>query len=111
MSDDNPPVDHAIGDDEPATTPIEDHVKSRSTWLRLVFMLVFCLLGSIATMVTSVIVALGFFWVLFTGEPNRQLQRTGKGIAAYLFQIVSYLTYNSDTRPFPFDDEWPSADD
>jgi hypothetical protein len=110
MSDDNPPVDHVPGDEEAVTTPIEEHVKSRSTWLRLVFMIVFYVLASVATLVLSAVVVLGFLWVLFTGEPNRQLQSVGRSMGQYVHQIIDYMTYNSDERPFPFEKEWPEAD-
>ncbi len=109
MSDDNPPVDHVLADDEGHKSAIEDHLKSKPTWLRLFFMLVFWALAGVTTFVASIVIVLGFFWVLFTGETNEQLQKAGKGIAAYFFQIISYLTYNSDEKPFPFG-EWPSAD-
>ncbi len=109
MSDDNPPVDHVTIDDEDDSTRIEEQYKSKSTWLRLVFMFVFYILGSLAALVASVVVVLGFLWVLFTGETNKQLQQVGKGIAAYVHEIICYLTYNTDTKPFPFDAEWPSA--
>lgn len=109
MSEDNPPVDHVMMDDADDSGRIEEHYKSKSTWLRLAFMLVFYVLGSLTAFVAMVVVVLGFFWVLFTGETNKQLQQVGKGIAAYVGEIICYLTYNSDTKPFPFDAEWPSA--
>jgi len=108
MSDDNPPVDHVMTDDDDDSSHIEEHLKSKPTWLRLVFMVVFYVLGSLAAFVASVVVVLGFLWVLFTGETNKQLQQVGKGIAAYVHQIICYLTYNSDSKPFPFDADWPS---
>lgn len=110
MSDDNPPVDHVIVDEEGGAAPIQEHLKSRPTWIRFVFMLVFYVLAGVTSLVTSFVVALGFLWVLFTGERNEQLQKAGAGIASYLYQIVQYLTYNSDERPFPFDAKWPSAE-
>lgn len=110
MSDENPPVDHEAINGENEKTPIEEHLKSRSTWLRLVFMLVFWILAGVTTFVASVVIVLGFFWVLFTGETNEQLRKTGQGIAAYISQIINYLTYNTDDKPFPFG-EWPSADE
>lgn len=111
MSDDNPPVDHVLGDEEAASSPIEENLKSKPTWIRLVFMIVFSVLASVTTFVATVVVVLGFLWVLFTGETNKQLQAAGKSIASYLYQIFCYLTYNSDERPFPFETEWPSADE
>lgn len=90
---------------------MERNLKSKSTWLRLVYMLVFGLLAWVATMVAAVVIVLGFFWVLFTGERNSGLASAGQSIATYLFQIVRYLTYNSEQRPFPFDAAWPSAEE
>lgn len=115
MSNDNPPADHIADDDdssgEAVTSPaIEDNLKSKSTWIRLVFMVVFCFLAWVAVLVASAVVLLGFLWVLFTGETNEQLRNAGQGIANYVHQIIRYLTYNSDKRPFPFDAPWPSPD-
>ena len=110
MSDDKPPADHVLPDDTEAGIPIEEHIKSRSTWLRLLFMLIFYAIGTVTTAVLSVVVVLGFFWVLFTGEKNAQLQQVGQVVAAYLYQIVRYLTFNTYDKPFPFGDDLPSAD-
>ena len=109
MSDDNPPADHVIPDNDNAT-PIEENVRSRSTWLRLLFMFAYYAIGTVTTAVLSVVVVLGFFWVLFTGEKNGQLQQAGQVIAAYLYEIVRYLTFNTEDKPFPFGNDWPSAD-
>lgn len=100
--------DEPLGEDE--RREIEKNLKSKSTWLRLVFMIVFYVLGTVASMVASVVVVLGFLWVLFTGETNSRLQRAGQGLAMYIYQIVRYLTYNSPERPFPFDLEWPDSE-
>ena len=114
MAEETVPTDHVVDGsaDESAAErgpAIEENIKSRSTWLRLVFMFVFYVLGSVAAFVASVVVVLGVLWILFTGETNDQLKRTGQGIATYIAQIIEYLTYNSDVRPFPFDAGWPSA--
>ena len=110
MSDDKPPADHVITDNREAGIPIEENIKSRSTWLRLLFMLIFCAVGTLTTAALSLVVVLGFFWVLFTGEKNPQLQQAGQVIAAYLYEIVRYLTFNTEDKPFPFGDDLPSAD-
>lgn len=111
MSNDNPPVDHVIADErEPREeSKLEKNLKTKSTWLRLVFMVIFYLIAGLAALVASAVVVLGFFWVLFTGEANAHLKRFGAGLAAYISEIVSYLTYNSETKPFPFEGDWPSA--
>jgi hypothetical protein len=113
MSYENPPADHAIPDEQPeprqAGVPIEENIKSRSTWMRLLFMAVFYVLATLASAVGSVVVVLGFFWVLFTGEKNRQLQQAGQVVAGYIYEIIRYLTFNTDEKPFPFGSDLPAA--
>jgi hypothetical protein len=111
MSNENPPADHVISDNNDSGIPIEEHIKSRSTWLRLLFMVVFYVLATVTSAVLSVVVVLGFFWVLFTGEKNSQLQQAGQVIAAYLYEIIRYLTFNTEDKPFPFGKDLPSADE
>lgn len=107
VSNDNPTIDQVAVEDSDSGK-IEKNLKSRATWLRLLFMCIFGLLGSLASLVVSVVVVLGFLMVLFTGEVNRELRELGQGIASYLYQIVRYLTFNTDDKPFPFGESWPS---
>jgi hypothetical protein len=108
VGDDNPTVDQVAVEDSD-NGKLEENLKSRTTWLRLLFMCIFSLLICLAGMVGSVVVVLGFLWVLFTGEINRQLQQTGQSIASYIYEIVRYLTFNSEEKPFPFGSAWPSG--
>lgn len=109
MTNDNPPADHAFVGDNKTGNPIEENIKSRATWLRGLFMLISCVLVTVASIAGSVIVVLGFFWVLFTGEVNRQIQWVGQGLASYVCDIIRYLTFNTDVKPFPLGGEWPSG--
>ena len=110
MSENNPPADHILDNDRESGKPIEDHIKSRSTWTRLLFMVIAYVLVSLAGLVGSVVVVLGFLMVLFTGEVNRELRDVGQSLARYIYENVRYLTFNTDERPFPFGGEWPSAE-
>ena len=109
MSNDNPPADHDFVDDNTTANPVQENLKSGTTWLRCLFMLVSCILASVALFVGTWIVVFGFFWVLFTGEVNRQLKEAGQSVAAYLYNIARYLTYNTDEKPFPLGGDWPSG--
>lgn len=108
---DEPPRDH-VPEEEAAPTreprEFEEHIKSGTTWLRLLFMIVFVFLYGLSRIVVLAVVVLQFFWVLFTGETNDKLKTFGQSLATYTYQLVRYLTYNSESRPFPFDDDWPS---
>ncbi|WP_019614041.1 DUF4389 domain-containing protein [Psychromonas ossibalaenae] len=84
----------------------EKSYKNKSVWLRGLFMLMFVFLMGVAKFVTLVVVVLQFLAVLLTGETNENLLQFGKSLSVYQYQIVLYLTYNSELRPFPAAD-WP----
>jgi len=110
MADEEQPKDHVPPGDSPPTadkSDIESNVKSRSTWLRLVFMLVIFVIYAVSRFVVLAVVVLQFLWVLFTAETNKQLGELGQSLATFTYQVIRYLSFNSDERPFPFDLEWP----
>jgi len=84
VSNDNPTIDQVAADGA-ESGKVEQNWKSQTTWLRLLFMCIYGLICSLAGMVGTVIVVLGFFWVLFTGEVNRELRQIGQAIAAYMY--------------------------
>ena len=103
-------LDEAIGKAEPTANSVVDNIKSKSIWLRLFFMLVIALLYSVSRLVVGAVVMLQFFFVLFTGKTNNQLLSFGQALSTYTYQVISYLTFNMEERPFPFDTEWPKAE-
>jgi hypothetical protein len=88
---------------------IEQNLKRRSTWIRLVFMIVFIAIYAITRIVFGAVVVFQFFWVLFTAETNRQLTELGQSLAMYTYQIMRYLSFNTEDKPFPFSEEWPTG--
>lgn len=104
-----PPEPGESSDTDSDTGPkVEENIKQRSTWIRLLFIIVFGFIYALSRIVVFAIVVLQFFWLLFTGETNPRLTATGQSFATYTYQLVRYLTFNTEERPFPFDD-WPSA--
>ena len=111
MSDTNPPADHAFVEEEQSGKAIEDNLKSKATWTRLLFMVISSILVGLASLVGSFIVVFGFLWVLFTGEVNRELRQVGQSLAAYIYENVRFLTFNTEDKPFPLGNKWPSGGD
>jgi Flp pilus assembly protein TadB len=109
MSDEVPPSGNDSEDRQQHRIPVKENLKTRSTWLRLFFMFVVVLLYSVSRVVVSLVVLLQFFWVLFTGETNKPLEKFGQSLATYTYQIIRYLTFNTEERPFPFDLDWPAG--
>ncbi len=89
---------------------MKEHLLSGSTWLRGLFMLLFAFAYYFAVMVTGVIVLFQFGFLLFTGKHNENLLEVGQSLSAYIYQILRYLTYNSDEKPFPFQ-AWPTGNE
>ncbi|MGB5352108.1 MAG: DUF4389 domain-containing protein [Woeseia sp.] len=105
----NDPTSSSEDDAARSGARLEENVKSRSTWLRLLFMIVCGFLYAVSRLVVFFVVVLQFFWLLFTGDPNARLTAAGQSLATYTYQLLRYLTFNSNTRPFPFDDDWPTS--
>ena len=109
MSDTNPPADQVFADEKGSAKPVEENIKSRTTWMRFLFMAMCCVLVSLASMVGSVVVVFSFLWVLFTGKVNRELREVGQALATYIYQNIRFLTFNTEDKPFPFGGQWPSV--
>ena len=109
MSDETPSSDSDSIAGQQQSKAVKENLKRGSTWLRLFFMFVVVILYTVSRVVVSVVVLLQFFWVLLTGETNKPLENFGQSLATYTYQIIRYLTYNTEERPFPFDLDWPAG--
>jgi len=85
---------------------LKENVARRSIWIRLVFMIVMSLAYGVAEAITVAVVVFQFLASLFTGQPNDRLIRFGRNMARYLQQIVVYMTFATEEKPFPFS-PWP----
>lgn len=88
------------------TEELKEHVKSRQTWLRLLYMVIFLFFAWVATFVFMVVILVLFLWQLFSGKPNEQLRVFGDNFSTWGYQVMRFLTFNSEDLPFPFD-AWP----
>ena len=90
-------------------TDSKTHLTNPAIWIRLAFMLVFALLLMAGSLIISIIVVMQFALVLVTGSDNENLRNLGQGLGKWIYQAVMFLTFNSEEKPFPFD-EWPTID-
>jgi len=90
---------------------MKEYLLAGSTWIRGIFMLVFVLFFYyIGIYVIAVFILAQFGFLLFTGRLNEHLLNLGQTLSIYLYQLMLYLTYNSDDKPFPFK-QWPSSNE
>lgn len=89
---------------------LKSNLTSSKHWLRLVFMLLFAAVLQLASLVMWVLVAVQFLFSLITGENNYHLRRFGHSLSTYIYDVLKFLCYSSEEKPFPFAD-WPASTD
>ncbi len=87
---------------------IKQNLQESSIWIRGLYMLLFALFYSVAEMVLFAVVVFQFLFKLFTGETNERLLDLGQSLATYIYQILQFLNFNTETHPYPFG-EWPQS--
>ncbi|HEX6930491.1 MAG TPA: DUF4389 domain-containing protein, partial [Gammaproteobacteria bacterium] len=85
---------------------LKENIKAQDTWLRLVFIIIYGAILWVTSIVLAFVVVFQFLSVLFTRETQKNLLEFGASLSEYLREIVAYLTFNSEYKPFPFGD-WP----
>ena len=86
-----------------------NNLKSESRWLRLLFMAFYLVAGYFAGLLVFIVALVQTVVGFVSGEPNARLLVFSKSLNLYLFQILEFLTYNAETKPFPFSD-WPESE-
>jgi Domain of unknown function (DUF4389) len=84
---------------------LEENLKKISTWKRIFFMLIFAAIGGLVRMLVWAVILLQIASVLFTGAANDNVLRFGRNLSLYTYHILTFLTFNTDTLPYPFS-EW-----
>jgi hypothetical protein len=87
---------------------LKERLMSKSIWLRFLFMLGFAIVGYFAQFVIWIIAAIQLLLSIFMGKPNQNLLNFGKGLSAFVYQIMQYLVYSVDDKPYPFT-PWPGS--
>ncbi|MBI1272664.1 MAG: DUF4389 domain-containing protein [Alphaproteobacteria bacterium] len=83
-------------------TELKKNVSDGGTWLRFVFMIVCGVAFYFAATLALAITLFQFVAKLFSGKVFDGLSDFGGNLSVYLGQVVSYMTFASDERPFPF---------
>ncbi len=81
---------------------IKDNAKNTDTWLRGFFILVFGVIFYFLYILIWLLVIFQFVTKVLTGELNSYLKQFSTKMTSYAMQILNYITYQSEERPFPF---------
>lgn len=80
-----------------------------NVWKRLLFMILFAFLYGVSDIVLFTVAIVQFGFVAISGERNDYLLGFSASLTKFIYQIVQYLTFNSESKPFPFA-AWPDAE-
>eukprot|EP00494_Astrolonche_serrata_P017033 UN17208 len=72
-------------------------------------MLLFIFLAGVADFVLFGVIIFQFLNKRITGDVNSRLLKLGQGLASYVYQVIQFLTFNSDYHPYPFG-AWPKTE-
>ncbi len=83
---------------------INQNLQQLSTWKRLFFMLVFGIIGELLRLLLWAVIILQVVSTLLTGKANENILSFGKNLSLYSYHILLFVTFNTETLPFPFSD-------
>lgn len=81
--------------------------QSEGKLFRLVYVVLFYLVFSISEFILLCIAVVQTILNILTDEPSETLREFSASLAIYVKQIVLYIGFVSDEKPFPFAD-WPN---
>ncbi|MDP6604498.1 MAG: DUF4389 domain-containing protein [Rhodospirillales bacterium] len=84
----------------------KENVSDTNTWMRGLFMLLFAVAFKIAAILVLAVTILQFLFKLLSGNVNERLRAFGDGLGAYAAEIIRFLCYQTERKPYPFS-EWP----
>tara|TARA_R110000782_G_scaffold247075_1_gene333763 strand:+ start:276 stop:653 length:378 start_codon:yes stop_codon:yes gene_type:complete len=89
---------------------IKENAKNVDVWTRGLFILIYGVIFYFLFFLIWLVVIFQFLMKLVTTELNDQLLDFSDSLTKYVSQILLYITFKSEERPFPFS-PWPSDDD
>ena len=87
---------------------IKQRLQKNETWQRGLYMLFFIIIYGMTKFLITGVMLFQFVTIIFTGKMNEQLLKFGQNLSTYIYEVTIYLTFNSEKRPFPFN-EWPDG--
>ena len=65
------------------------------------------IVGDVMPFVRIALVIVQFLYSWITGSPNEKLLSFSASLSEYVRQLIVYISFNSDTKPWPMG-EWPT---
>ena len=88
---------------------VKERLRSRDLWLRALYMVFFAIVSVIVRTVVTLLAFVQFIAILLTGHANEPLLQLGNNLSVYAYQIIRFVTFNTEMQPFPFS-AWPDEE-
>jgi len=80
---------------------IKENVKKTDTWIRGLFIIVYGVVFYFLYLIIWLFVVFQFITKVITGDLNKNLSDTSGWLTDYATQILAYITFQSDEKPWP----------
>jgi Domain of unknown function (DUF4389) len=87
------------------TTEKSSHIQDKL--INALYFILFYFIGYIVWLLTVAISIFQFFYDLILKGPNQHLLKFGNSLNRYLYDIVRFISFGTETKPFPFS-PWPN---
>jgi hypothetical protein len=90
------------------TSDVKTNVKNVDTWLRGLFIIVYAVISYVLFWIIWLVVIFQFIMKVLTANLNPNVMNFSGGLTRYAFQILEYVTFQSEERPWPIG-PWPAG--
>jgi hypothetical protein len=87
---------------------VKENVKNVDTWLRGLFIIIYGIVFYVLFWIIWLVVIFQFIMKVITGGLNENVMNFSGGLTRYAYQILNYVTFQSEERPWPFS-PWPAG--
>ncbi len=95
--------------EEPANT-VKKTDKNPEIFSRIFYTLLFAFISWMTIWVFAFVVLIQFGFLLITGKVNKNLKGFNQEVGLFLYDMIKYLSFQTNDKPFPFRD-WPYGDE
>ena len=92
------------------TAALTENIKEPSIWVNFFLKVVYLVFLNFIVPFLGFITLLQLLFSIGSKKPNENLVSFSKKISSYLYQIINFITYSSDQRPWPFN-SFPESSD
>ena len=92
------------------TAVLTENIKETSIWVNFFLKVIYLVFLNFIIPFLGFITLLQLLFSIGSKKPNENLVSFSKKISSYIYQIINFITYSSDQRPWPFN-SFPESSD